>query len=183
MLTCVGCGCTDLNACQPPCWWAKRNPPICSTCDAAGIVGPGSLLEDLRTVAVAIAPAALTVAQALVGPGWSYLRDRQLARSRRRLRPAAVVALTVVDALHRRGRDGWPGCPPACSEGHTYTWPCELAPVLPSPASDDGGHAEADPTWWASTPDSPTDPDEDQALRSWGDDPPDHDQALRSPLA
>lgn len=29
--TCRVCGCTEFNACQPPCWWVEDD--LCSACD------------------------------------------------------------------------------------------------------------------------------------------------------
>lgn len=30
--SCIGCGCTDLEACPGGCSWASLDPPICSNC-------------------------------------------------------------------------------------------------------------------------------------------------------
>jgi len=35
MLICVGCGCTETNACvtaEGPCSWASLDPPLCTAC-------------------------------------------------------------------------------------------------------------------------------------------------------
>lgn len=37
---CIGCGCTDLAACDPPCSWAQLDPPVCSSCEARSTILP-----------------------------------------------------------------------------------------------------------------------------------------------
>lgn len=37
-LACIGCGCTDLAACDPPCSWAQLDPPVCTACEARSTV-------------------------------------------------------------------------------------------------------------------------------------------------
>jgi len=29
---CIGCGCTDLEACEGGCSWVSLDPPVCSAC-------------------------------------------------------------------------------------------------------------------------------------------------------
>lgn len=35
---CIGCGCTDNAACDPPCAWAQLDPPVCTTCHGRSTV-------------------------------------------------------------------------------------------------------------------------------------------------
>lgn len=44
---CVGCGCTDLAACTPPCSWAQLDPPVCSACEARSTVLPSRTVQRL----------------------------------------------------------------------------------------------------------------------------------------
>lgn len=57
---CIGCGCTDLAACDPPCWWAQLDPPVCSACEARSTVLPApgfDPVEQIDTAHQAIAAA------------------------------------------------------------------------------------------------------------------------------
>lgn len=147
MRACVGCGCTDLAACDPPCWWVETDPPLCSTCEA----NPGTLRRDLRDVGQALAPALLTIAQTVAGPCWTYIRDRQLIRLRRRFRVAATRALDVRWAVDPARPTT---CPRRCAEGHDYVWPCQLAPALPDRSSPEPDTSTAEgPDWWEADPD------------------------------
>lgn len=50
-MKCTGCGCTDEHACigidGVPCYWASKQPPLCSTCaDMAIIATVVKVLRD-----------------------------------------------------------------------------------------------------------------------------------------
>ncbi len=31
---CIGCGCTELEPCEPPCAWSRTHGALCTTCEA-----------------------------------------------------------------------------------------------------------------------------------------------------
>lgn len=58
---CVGCGCTENNACMTadgPCSWVSLDPPLCSCCQE-GEVGPPEIAEEACPAATTTAPHAL----------------------------------------------------------------------------------------------------------------------------
>lgn len=62
---CRSCSCTELTACDPPCWWVE--PDLCSACQRTGDEG---LVERARSVAVALAAGTLEdEAIEQLGPG------------------------------------------------------------------------------------------------------------------
>lgn len=43
---CVGCGCTDAQACPGGCSWVSLNPPVCSNCIVPDGMDAGAYVED-----------------------------------------------------------------------------------------------------------------------------------------
>lgn len=54
-LVCVGCGCTDDNACPGGCYWVSIDPPRCSSCAARPLSGADALfgIEEQADLATA----------------------------------------------------------------------------------------------------------------------------------
>lgn len=67
-LRCVGCGCTEKNACPGGCHWVSNNPPVCSVCAEKAGGASAVFIETIGGSLIDAARISIMGARAMIPP-------------------------------------------------------------------------------------------------------------------